>query len=74
MSEIGDGWGPTVVNTEEEYAFIKEGQRSLSNSYPYWINGSTDTEIGGKLNFSNYIANNSGNNSDGILLHTSTTH
>ena len=73
MSEIGDRWGPAVVNTTEEFYFIKEGQKSLSNSYPYWIGGSTDIEIGGHLILSDYIANNSGNNSDGILLHTSMT-
>ena len=39
---------------------LREGQKSFSNGYSYWINGSTEIEIGEKLNVSDYIANSSG--------------
>ena len=60
FTEIGYGWGPATINTIEEYNFIREGQKTFSNSYFYWINGSTDLKRGKTLDFSDYIANNSG--------------
>ena len=35
-----------------------EGQKSLCNSDPYWISGSTNIELGGTFDYSDY--NNSG--------------
>ena len=29
-SEIGDGWGPAVLNSQQEHDFIREGQKKHS--------------------------------------------
>ena len=60
ISEIGQGWNPAALNTEEEYDFLKLGQKMIRNSDPYWIKGSTTSWIGRKFNFSDYNANDSG--------------
>ena len=60
FTEMGYGWGAAGINTKEEYNFIREGQKTFSNSYFYWMNGSTDIEQRKILNFADYIANNSG--------------
>ena len=53
--------GPALLNTEEEYGFLKIGQRSLCNSDSYWINGSTNIASGNILNYTtDYITDNSG--------------
>ena len=53
-TETGDGWGPAAINTEEEYDFLKEGQKSFCNSDSYWISGSISTELGQTFDFSDY--------------------
>ena len=59
FSEIGNGWEPAVLDTQEEYDFIKEGQRSFSSSVEYWIGGSTNaTQF---FTYSDYVTNDSGN-------------
>ena len=64
-TEIGNGWETAVLNTEEEYDFLKQGQRSFSNSLPYWIGGSTNsTNLEDTIEYSDYIENNSGHNRD----------
>ena len=62
-SEIGNRWKPVVLDTQEEYDFIKEGQKSLNNSVHYWIGGSSNANVTHNtvLNFADYIGNNSGN-------------
>ena len=57
--EIGDGWRAAILNTSEELDFIREGQRSFSNSLPYWIGGSTN-EPNAIINYTEYITNSSG--------------
>ena len=34
IPEIGNGWGPAVLNTQYELDFIKQGQRGFNNSVP----------------------------------------
>ena len=53
-TETGDGWGPAAINTEEEYDFLKEGQKSFCNSDSHWISGSINTELGETFDFSDY--------------------
>ena len=60
FTEIGYGWGAASINSKEEYSLIREGQKTFSNSYFYWMRGTTNIEQGEILDFSNYIANNSG--------------
>ena len=60
FSEIGDGWGPAVPETLDEYKFIRKGQKSFHNSVPYWIGGSTNSTLNETIEFSDYITNTSG--------------
>ena len=60
FSEIGKGWGPAILNTWRELYFIKEGQKSSTNSAPYWIAGSTNLSLEVQIGYDNYIANNLG--------------
>ena len=57
--ELGTGWEPAVLNTEEEHEFIREGQKSFASSVPYWIGGSTN-QPNDTFNYSEYITNSSG--------------
>ena len=61
LSEIGIGWEPVVLGTEEEHDFIKEGQKSFYRSAPYWIGGSANASLHAVFKYSDYIKNNSGN-------------
>ena len=60
LSDIGDGWKPVVINSQVEYNFIREAQKVLSNSVPYWIGGSANYLPNVTINYNDYIANNSG--------------
>ena len=40
FSELGDGWAPTVLETEVEHDFIRQSQKGLNNSEDYFIGGS----------------------------------
>ena len=67
---IGNGWKPVVLDTQEEYDFIKKVQTSFNNSVHYWIGGSTNVNVSINdvvLNFTNYIGNNSGNYHNDII-------
>ena len=33
FTDIGYGWGAASINTEEEYSFTREGQKTFSNSF-----------------------------------------
>ena len=41
FSAIDDGWGPAIINNQQEHDFIKKLQKTFSNSVPYWIGGSS---------------------------------
>ena len=60
IPEIGQGWKPAALNTEQELDFLKLGQKTFRSSNPYWIKGSTDHWIGYTVNFTQYNANDSG--------------
>ena len=66
--EIGNGWGPAVLDTQEEHDFIREGQKTFTNSLPYWIGGFTN-EPNATINYTEYIANNSGTSYNGQKVH-----
>ena len=60
FTELGDGWGPASLDTQHEHDLIKEAQKLFSNSVPYWIGGSANYLPNVTINFTEYIANNSG--------------
>ena len=60
ISELDKGWKSAVLNTQEEYEFIIAGQQNFSNSLPYWLSGSCKFQPNAALNYSDYIADNSG--------------
>ena len=61
LSDLGNGWGLAVLDTEEELAFIRESQNNLNNVQNYWIDGSTDRESSRIAQYSQYLSNGSGN-------------
>ena len=64
--EIGSGWKPAVLNTLEEYNFLRIGQKGFTNSDSFWLGGSTN--LNGSIEFSDYINSNSGITSGRIYL------
>ena len=58
---IGSGWWPAVLNTPRESDFIREGQRTLFNSVPYWIDAHTTAQPNDTIQYSNFSANFAGN-------------
>ena len=59
-SEIGDGWGPAKLNSQQEHDFIREGQKTFSSSRDYWIGGSSNADTDVKIEYSAYLENDSG--------------
>ena len=57
---MGNGWGPAVINSQQEYDFIKEGQQGFINSISYWIGGSTDNQTDDIFDYTYYISNATG--------------
>ena len=57
---MSNGWGPAVVDSQQEYDFIKEGQKGFLNSISYSIGGSTDMQIDDIFNYTYYISNDTG--------------
>ena len=58
--DLGNGWGITVLETQNEYDFMKQEQRSFRKSDSYWISGTTNIMLGETVGYSDYIHNNSG--------------
>ena len=67
MSDLGDGWGPVILNSQTELIFIKEIHKELNASINYWIGGSTDVENEDSLTFLDYLPFFSGMKM--VLLH-----
>ena len=40
FSELGDGWAPAILNSEEEYNFLKEAMGLFMNFDDTFIGGS----------------------------------
>ena len=66
FSELGEGWGPTILDSEGEMAFIKQGQRSLSDIRTYFIGGFSDFDPGTIIDYSDYF--NAGTSGPGNVL------
>ena len=41
LTELGEGWEPAVLESQEEHDFVRQAQESLSNHQAYFIGGST---------------------------------
>ena len=61
MIAIGYGWGPAVLDSAVELDFLRQGQKSFSNSNPYWIGGSVNSAVDTDITYSDYIGTDSGN-------------
>ena len=63
LLDLGDGWAPAVLNSEEEWHFIRGGRAGKEGLHSYWIGGSSDkdTSAGETISYSQYINTGSGN-------------
>ena len=67
FSEIGDGWAPAVLETEEELHFLQEALIFFASTYRYgfYIGGSTciaaDETTYPPIDYSDYFDDDSGN-------------
>ena len=68
FSAIGDGWGPAVLNTENEFNFVRHAKGFFVDSYHQknFIGGSTDVEPNPprSIEYSDYLVTSSGNSVD----------
>ena len=51
---LGNGWGPAVIDSDEELAAIREDQKELEFIDNYWIGGSTDERSGRIIQIADY--------------------
>ena len=49
FSELGTGWAPAVLVTQDEYDFIKYSQLVLNDVQDYFIGGSAEPEVLGNF-------------------------
>ena len=56
--ELGDGWFPAVMENENEFNFIREAQKFVTDSKSYWIGGSSD--FLGPIKYYQYVPNEEG--------------
>ena len=59
--ELGNGWAPAILNSQEELDFIL-GAHTLSELQYYWIGGSADLSEGSTITYATqlYLPNSSG--------------
>ena len=58
---MGTGWAPTVLNSQAELDFIRQGQIGTPDRYLFWIGGSTNASHTAVLDIDSYIAGETGN-------------
>ena len=49
ISELGDGWAPTILDNTQEFIFLKQAMRLFLSSYDH------PSYIGGSARFINYL-------------------
>ena len=64
ISELGNGWGSALLESEAELNFIKEADRNISNAKSHWIGGSTNNCCVLDIDHSDYIPDNTGEFAD----------
>ena len=55
FSDLGDGWGPAVLETEVEHDFIRQSERGLTNAQNYFIAGSAFPNTSGSFDYSTQL-------------------
>ena len=68
-SELGEGWAAAILDTEGEFQFIKEGQRTFHHSRSYYIGGSTSSSLNTYIDYSQYNLDNTGSTKSTWLYH-----
>ena len=58
--DLGSGWGPAVLEHEEELAFIRKQLKEMEYQSSYFIGGSTNDSSFDTLHYSNYKTTRSG--------------
>ena len=51
---LGEGWGPAIMESEEEMAFIRQGHRGLSDIRTFYIGGFSDSDPGNVISYTDY--------------------
>ena len=69
FSAIGDGWGPAVLHTENEFHFVRRAKGFFVDSYHQtnFIGGTTDVTPGDtpqSIEYSDYLVTDAGNSVD----------
>ena len=56
ISDLGDGWAPTILETEEEWEFLREAMGLFVSSYNHFtfIGGSTSAPHYSSFGYSDY--------------------
>ena len=57
LKDLGDGWAPTVLESDEELNFLSKHQNGNDNVHSYWIGGFTDAA----KDYSDYYTDGEGN-------------
>ena len=61
FTEIGQGWGPMVLNSEAEYNLFQEQQVMWTFNHKVGLGGSTNHNSSTSFPFSKYLPNDTGN-------------
>ena len=61
ITELGTAWAPATIDSDEELAAIRGGQKELNDIRNYFIGGSTNFESGRIIPISNFLQTGSGN-------------
>ena len=62
--ELGNGWAPVILETEEEFNFVRAADRIINNPRNYWIDGSTNNCCIAEIEYSDYIQGDRGKYAD----------
>ena len=57
---MDNGWGPAVLDDQMELDFLRQGQKGWTNTYSYWVAGSTNAKPLLFIDFDSYIKGDSG--------------
>ena len=58
ISELGDGWAPVIMDTAEEYNFIRKSDIQFTDTWEYYLGGTTNVQWVDVYDY--YIPNDSG--------------
>ena len=61
LKDLGDGWAPTVLESEEELNFLSKHQNGNDDVQSYWIGGFTDAAKDSTIDYSHYYTDGEGN-------------